>query len=561
MYKLLFTFFVLTGLSAQNSIRPDLWLKTPRDSSTTHLNFINPLQVENTDSIYTYKSKGSNLFYVFKPNEQRNISVLNLFTNAKSYKIDQKKIDKYNLETKYPKIVNFYKSQTSSNNKTIINLYDSINSTDNVYEILYFKKNLSDLYKSKINTYLALKYGLDYKGLYVNKDNDTLFKDRKFNFHKISIFEDKLFNYVNNQTQFSIDSLYMIKLNYKNVSNFSKSNYILLSDNGKNFEFKIKKSDNNNTYYSNRIWKLENNNLTNSEIDFIFNNKNSLNDSLKTYLITSLEPSVLNFYRDSQILDNLNDSIYRINVDDKLYFKFIKGHEKIFDYSFTYDCYTKKFDVQLFSNSLGENYKLFNSNSLITTNTITSNSTNISNLLAGNYVLKIGSSTYNISLQPIENVEFLIQNEYVINSSYDMVEVNPNVFSNLYAEYYWYREGNLISEEPYLITNIPGNYFLKIKNSTCEFEREFKIVENFKNNWNVYPNPVSINQSFTIDYHLINKENVTVTIFDISGKLIKTFNKNNSFNDNFNFSLNSSGVYLIKFQSQSVNSTHKLIVK
>lgn len=564
MKKILPIFLLTLNSYAQNNFRPDLWFKTARDSSTSELNYVKPIKIENTDSVYRFKSKGNSVFYVYKPDSLHNSSVLNLISDKKLMSFKEKKIDKFNLQKETPKILNYYKSQTSGSRNSYLLLNDSINTTANVFEILYFKRRITEVEKSKINTYLSLKYGIDYRGIYTSSNNDTIFVDSQFQTRKIGLFKDLIFNYENSKSKFSIDSTIIIKLIDKQIVSDRKSDYILVSDNNKKFEFFNKNNTSyNKTFYTKRSWKAENLNLSSSNI--YINIKESLisSDSLKTYLLYADDVEGLNYYRNASIVNaEILDSLsYKLNISDVKYFKFIKGLDQIFDYSYVYDCYTNTFNLQLFTNLIGDDFKLYSSNQLIKSNRFTANTYNIDNISEGNYKIKIADIFYDIDLKSPDNIELNIKNEYLINSNYDYVSIYPNQHQNLYAKYSWFFNDTLISEEPNFETNIPGNYTLKIKIDSCEYEKDFKVVDFSKNTWTIYPNPVGVNQIFAIDYKLINKENISVNIFDVQGRLIKSFNKTQTYNDSIPFTLSSSGVYIIKFTSESINSSQKLIVK
>nr|WP_317631620.1 hypothetical protein [uncultured Flavobacterium sp.] len=223
MKKILPIFLLTLNSYAQNNFRPDLWFKTARDSSTSELNYVKPIKIENTDSVYRFKSKGNSVFYVYKPDSLHNSSVLNLISDKKLMSFKEKKIDKFNLQKETPKILNYYKSQTSGSRNSYLLLNDSINTTANVFEILYFKRRITEVEKSKINTYLSLKYGIDYRGIYTSSNNDTIFVDSQFQTRKIGLFKDLIFNYENSKSKFSIDSTIIIKLIDKEIISDSKS--------------------------------------------------------------------------------------------------------------------------------------------------------------------------------------------------------------------------------------------------------------------------------------------------------------------------------------------------
>ncbi len=77
-----------------------------------------------------------------------------------------------------------------------------------------------------------------------------------------------------------------------------------------------------------------------------------------------------------------------------------------------------------------------------------------------------------------------------------------------------------------------------------------------------YPNP--FNSSMTIQYSLIRPEQVSVLVFDITGKIVATFNEGSKDAGTHQFMWNasnlSSGVYVVRLQTNSLTITKKTVI-
>lgn len=92
-------------------------------------------------------------------------------------------------------------------------------------------------------------------------------------------------------------------------------------------------------------------------------------------------------------------------------------------------------------------------------------------------------------------------------------------------------------------------------NSSSAAPKEFRMEQN-------YPNP--FNPSTSISFSVAKKEHVSVSVFDITGKLVKTLVnselESGSYSVNFNAGELSSGIYLYRFISNSYTSTRKMLL-
>lgn len=79
----------------------------------------------------------------------------------------------------------------------------------------------------------------------------------------------------------------------------------------------------------------------------------------------------------------------------------------------------------------------------------------------------------------------------------------------------------------------------------------------------VYPNPVADN--LTVEFKLIKTEEVIISVFDMNGRMVKTYNLATQIqgvnNASFNLSDLSDGVYIVKMQTPSSQAASRIIVR
>lgn len=92
------------------------------------------------------------------------------------------------------------------------------------------------------------------------------------------------------------------------------------------------------------------------------------------------------------------------------------------------------------------------------------------------------------------------------------------------------------------------------------YEETLSIEEQVLNQFSLYPNPSSGRVEVSFDTNI--GQNVEVQIFDINGRILKSFEVKNPSNQ-FGFDLSdlSSGVYFVKLMSQNTSGVKKLILK
>lgn len=130
--------------------------------------------------------------------------------------------------------------------------------------------------------------------------------------------------------------------------------------------------------------------------------------------------------------------------------------------------------------------------------------------------------------------------------------------------YKWVYLDSVISTEKQVTITQPGLYKLIVIDGSCELNFTINAIEVQKlvsNFLNLIQNPIEANQNFTIDYQLINSENIELNVFDSSGKLIISELLQNSKKGQLHGLISTSGVYFITVKTPSFSKSFKLIVQ
>lgn len=161
-----------------------------------------------------------------------------------------------------------------------------------------------------------------------------------------------------------------------------------------------------------------------------------------------------------------------------------------------------------------------------------------------------------------------------------VITQNGDILSTgTYSRYQWYKDGSLIDDatSSSYHANESGNYTVEVDlECGCKdvpsktFNFVYTGIDEKNSNitdFSVYPNPTS--KSTTVSISLNQADNVSVEVFDISGKEIKTiYNGNLSAGKHqFNLSfannpgqMDQSGVYFVKIIGDQIYTTKKIIL-
>lgn len=147
------------------------------------------------------------------------------------------------------------------------------------------------------------------------------------------------------------------------------------------------------------------------------------------------------------------------------------------------------------------------------------------------------------------------------------ITIKPEIKADKKSDYTieWYFNDKLISNKKDLVTNKTGVYEMRItsNNVTNSYETNVysKIDGKVSNEITVYPNPVAAGQDFKISYNLASESNVELYVYQMNGKLVdqRTLGR---FNQNeFNYKLETSGVYILISKVDGKANINKIIVK
>jgi hypothetical protein len=134
------------------------------------------------------------------------------------------------------------------------------------------------------------------------------------------------------------------------------------------------------------------------------------------------------------------------------------------------------------------------------------------------------------------------------------------------AAYQWFKDGNPVATTPTLSISEEGLYkcIVTDTSSGCSVADELLITtvqQVTKGNYsNIYPNPAKATDVFNLKVNLETSAAVTISIFDSSGKILETQNLTPSKDHQVSFKLNVAGIYYLKIESPNYSTTHKIII-
>lgn len=144
------------------------------------------------------------------------------------------------------------------------------------------------------------------------------------------------------------------------------------------------------------------------------------------------------------------------------------------------------------------------------------------------------------------------------------IQPNVKVDKNLEYKIEWYFNNQLISNKKDLVTNKTGVYEMRItfNNITNSYQTTVynRIDPNTSNEISVYPNPIKAGDDFKISYNLASEANVDIFMYQLNGKLVLQRNLGRFNQEEFNFKLESAGVYLIVSKINGKSVINKIII-
>ncbi len=580
----IFMFFssIIYGQKKFKDLHQHVWIKSiPTSNENIGFNYNLPLNFDSKLPVLNKKytsSPNTYVFYVTKSSlaDQKLFSLYNsgqlhsFYTNVIKSELEVK-VDLNYLSKGAVINFNFYNKNYSKSKKDNIlyleNTYDK--STTELYEVLVCSDCTDSKERNKIETYLALKYGVTLKNKekYINGLSQKIWDDKydsSFNTNIIGIVRDDYFSSEQNATSSNEEKDITVKKS-ESQGNLVDQTFVLIADNNKVKEFDIK------TGKFKRQWLVQNSSDNSVKIDFVLKKKPEKDINYKLYTSTGKE-----FLPDP--LDTLQLNFKNINIANKsnIYLS-LEGKEE-FNIKVNQDTLGINTSYLLTSNAVGEPpFSIFltdlesqNTHFFISDKLIYS----LNNLPTSTYSIEVKDAHENkIKLESIY-LEFTDTNKISMRENWQLhgkefITIKPQLTNNKQQySYQWYFQDKLISSSPSLKINYPGSFVLEmsdIRNRKQRFtfsvSSEAKDFMESDSQWIVTPNPVPVGEEFSVNYLFNSSKDVDFYIYTVDGKFIMRKKYGIIGASEYKYHLNGATTYILISIINNKTSIQKLIVK
>lgn len=564
--------------------KPSLWLKgeelrtNAADKTRDYFNF-NPRFDNSVPNKNGYKNIFKNqysFFAVFKSTAEEENTLFHLKATANNVEITNKQVRGINTleyQKVNPKngIVLSYFVGFQPGNKKLRSALEIENigtgkggdEKNQLMELICYPRILSKVEKQKVESYLAVKYGVSLLGEtdYINSQEEKIFdfkKNRGYTSRITGIGRDDQAQLVQKQSGNSEkEGLYLAfgkidSTNAMNKTNVADNTFLLWGDNGGAVSLKNKNKE-SGIQKMKRVWKIQKTAekptdtiptqiaLHTKEMPLGLGEKVTGDDFI--WLAVSENASgdfdytTATYYRQSEEKNGLlffNTQNWDKDQSGSDLFTFIKA-----------PAFFVTYDVVAPNCSLAQNSAIklkINGGTVPYTISITSASYNqklivdsdsyeFAEILPSVYTMTVTDSRANVqtdvlTLTAIDENQVSIAGQWYLDSNGSVV-LFPLVAEVTTAKYTfeWSQNDLVLSHEKNYEATQAGAYQLKVTNSQ-ECSQEFKInvgdeVQNAFANLVLYPNPVKQDQPFSVQFRLKEVADADIAIYDLSGKLIK----------------------------------------
>jgi hypothetical protein len=195
----------------------------------------------------------------------------------------------------------------------------------------------------------------------------------------------------------------------------------------------------------------------------------------------------------------------------------------------------------------------------------------INQLAEGNYHLEVSDANSKIqkssfTLDGFVDTPISLVSQWVLEERNALI-VRPTIRdASSIKKYEWFtNDGTFISSDEGLSVSQPGYYQLLVTHqSGCRKSFNFEVKEKVKgapNGWMVYPNPVKANENFVVKMQFLKPEKTIITIYDESGRLLKTKDLGMVKEYEYKDALSVSGTFLLSLNHNNEVQTCKVIIK
>ncbi len=552
-------------------------------------------------------SKEASLFIVFKSVENEEVELFSIkkagfkvaFTNKQIKSDKEVLLDK--VDAKEGAILSYINCINSSLSKKkgalSINdlLFEESKGVNQLMELIYIPKVLSEQDKNSIESYLSIKYGISLspdKNYY--SSSKKIIWDAKanseYNHNVTGIGRDDLLNL--NQKQSGNNKKVGVyigvnKLKFTNVTNpalISDNTFMLWGDNNGTTTLKPSNSS-QNIRTMNKVWKVQ---TTSKESSSSL--KSQIGINTKELLLENKTEEPIWIAIDTtgsekfnytaatyhKISKSQNDTLYFDKIQFKnngaSLFTLVKAPEFFVtsDVSFSSCNPTNSGKIAIKIVGCTAPYSIRLKSNLFERSTVSNNDiVEIDNLPLGNFEVEVSSGTLvsksNVIIDFIESNSISMSTQYYLNADNEVIIAPLVSASKATYTYEWYKNNTLFSTEKSVSLNDTGNYKLVVTTDFgCKKEFLFKVSASqntFEDKYVLSPNPAKSGAPFSIQFQLSEMSDVAVTISDLNGKIIRSKNLGLIQSFEYKDSLLTSGTYLITVIKNGISQATKIIIQ
>lgn len=470
-------------------------------------------------------------------------------------------------------IVNFNFVHANYSNKRgerifyLDNTYDKSNTA--LYEVLICNDCGNPTTRNKIETYLALKYGitLDDKTKYWSSNEVQLWDaqlNSAFNNHIIGIAKDRYFGLEQLATASNEEPAVVLKKTDSEEALVNQT-FVLIGDNGKEKVF-----DPQNNRFK-RQWLVQNKGEHDVTVDFSV--AVAPEKDIDYYLYTAAGGE---FAHDVE--DTLQLSFKNITVTTQTATYWSIGRAKPFSIDVEQDTLGINHSYQLLTNGTGEPPYAIQATDLNTQEEYFFVAESMPFALD-----ELPKSTYSLTVRDsqeqqatIESIalDFELSNLIVMPATWtlngrDLLVIQPQLKTpNTSYGYRWYLGDRVISTAPVLRVNYPGTFALEVVDHKGKYQRfGFTVAQETQRNpaldehWLVSPNPVKAGEEFTVHYVFGSEKHVDFYIYTLEGKFIQREKHGLIKGGTYAYRLAGRTTYVLVSIINNKTSIQKLIVK
>lgn len=466
-------------------------------------------------------------------------------------------------------------------------------------EFIIFSKALNKVERNRIESYLALKYGLtlEKNNNYVSSTNAKLWSKENTEFwnHIAGIGRDDYSELYQKQSSSSLEDKRLIISNNSlalknslNTSHINNNDFLVWGDNNDSLKF-AGDTINKQLIPLKRKWLMQ---ASGNSVGFMDTQvrlkvsdlikKDILENNQTIWLVKSpnkedsfLESSELEFYT-ADVVDEYGYAEFNAirwdeNQDGKDVFGFAVGPNMLLNLrAYNPSCTNFSSQVQLEVEGGKSPYTVRIKNQDTPFNqsyTINNNELNISGLIAGDYDVEVSDSrgrTYSKAFAIDASKLFALDlgkdktitkgNEFVLDASENIADEK--------ASYLWSSDNGFSSTSSKITITEPGDYVVTVTSSEgCEVQDTISVSYSDQTiGITISPNPTNLVDGIHVIANLSSVYDIKASVYDASGKLVGTYKSNGEQQYEFVLKVPTEGVYLVVVEAGEQVYTKKVIV-